>query len=101
MNKEDFTKILLLSENYRTPLGGPVETDMSNRRPLRDHHAWSETDMPVGSQIRHVGLRSGMSVFDDTFQSLVRHVDLRWDSDEASFVFEEACWSQILHVSLQ
>ena len=82
---------------YRIPFQDPLETDMCNRRYIRDHHArsetdmlqirdrhaWSETDMPhprsIGDRhswletykkclytIRHVGLRSGMLVSNQT-----------------------------------
>ena len=39
----EFTKILLLSETYRRPIGDPSETDMPDRKP---RHASSEIDMP-------------------------------------------------------
>ena len=42
-----------------------------------------------GSPIRHVGLRSGMSVSDKVYQSLMRHVSLWWGMS----VSDEACWS--------
>ena len=41
--KKEFTKILLLSETHRRPIGDPSETDMPDRRP---RHASSETNMP-------------------------------------------------------
>ena len=68
---------------YRRPIGDPSETDMPDRRHIGDRHA---------SSIRHVGLRSGVLVSDETYWSPIglrsgmlvfdgspiRHVGLQW-----------------------
>ena len=35
----EFTKILLLSETFRRPIGDPSDTDIPDRRPIGDRHA--------------------------------------------------------------
>ena len=61
LDEYEFTKILLLSQTYQRPIGDlsetqrrptcligdPSDTDMPYRRPIRDRHASSETDVPT------------------------------------------------------
>ena len=35
----EFTKILILLETYPRPIRDPLETDIPDRRPIRDQHA--------------------------------------------------------------
>ena len=96
--------------------GDPYETDMPHRIPIFLIGDLSETDMldqrcPIGTPIRHVGLKSIMLVFDQSCRSpfnhvglwsgmslsdgsLISHVRLRWVSDQA-------WWFPIRHVGLQ
>ena len=81
----------------RRPVG---DLDMLHRRPIRNRHAPSKTDMPdrqpievyhvspeaCWSPMGHVGLRSGMLVSDGTCRSLNGHVGLRWVSDRSPIV---------------
>ena len=112
------------SETHRTPIfliRYPWETDMPNRKPIGDQHAWSETHQWATyvflmglrsrmlfsdvSHMRHVGLRWGMSVSDQAYGSLMRHVGFRLVSDKACrfpkglqsgmLVFDEACRSSM------
>ena len=65
---------------YRRYIGDPLETDMSDRRPIEDHYTWSETDM---SHRRLIGLAwSIISVSDQVSQSPIEQVRLRWVSDQ-------------------
>ena len=42
---------------YRTPIGDPSETDNSDRRPIVDRHAPSETNMPYQRPTCSIGYR--------------------------------------------
>ena len=70
---DEFTKILLLSETYRRPIGDllethgrpighPSEIDMPHQRPIRDRHASLETHQRPTCLIgdRHASLETGM-----------------------------------------
>ena len=93
-------------------------------RPIRDHNAWSETNMSDGHQHdwlkthlrptcfikhvqwvsneacqvahEHVGLRWGMLASDEACWSPMRHVGLRWGMSVSNM----ACRSLIRHVGL-
>ena len=92
----EFTKIFLLLETYRRHIGDPSETDMPDQRPFGDP---SETDM---SHWRPPCLIGDQHVWSETHwrptclignRPCIRHVNLRWVSNQASWVSGEACWS--------
>ena len=104
---ENIIIIGVSSETSRRPIGDPSETDLPDRRFIRDRHAWSETNRRPTCLIgdRHASSETDMSdwrpirdtwVSSEACQSPIRHVGhgLRW-------VFDEACRSPIRHAGLR
>ena len=97
----EFTKILLLSETYRRPIGDrhawsethwrptcligdQSETDMPDRRPIGDRHSLLETDMPAESNWNsHLFKFTYFYIICaylhwNNVRTLIRHVNLQW-----------------------
>ena len=106
-------------ETHRRPtclIGDQSETDMPHRRPIGDQHSSSEThwrptcligDQHASSETNMPHQRPIINTYLAQGQSPIRHVDLRWVSDDACWspgglqsgmlVFD---WSPIRHVGL-
>ena len=120
---------LQLLETYRRPIGDLSETDMPDRRPIGDRHAWpennrrptcligdlSKTEMPHRRPIRdrHASLETNMSHRRPTCLIGAQHVSsgtirtcLVYNGSLMRhvglwWVSDEACWSPIRHCGLQ